>query len=83
MRDASVKRQANDLMRTTVVVDGELPFFCECDDATCLRTVWLPVEVYDRLRDDPGWRPVAVDHRRPRDDDALGAAQAAIGPTSL
>lgn len=77
----NVKRNANDLMRTTVVLDGELPFFCECDDPSCLRTVWLSVDVYDHLREGPDWRPIAVEHRRARlgEDRALGATRLEAG----
>lgn len=61
---ATLKRAANDLMRNTLInLIAEEPFFCECDDPACTTAVWLSRQDYDRLRAQPGWRPLVAGHR--------------------
>jgi len=61
---ATLKRAANDLMRTTLInLIAEEPFFCECDDPSCTAAVWLSRQDYDRLRARSGWRPLVAGHR--------------------
>ena len=50
----TVKQEANAMMRASTNAQPErLPYFCECDDPTCLRAVWLTAEEYDRRKADP------------------------------
>lgn len=51
MSPAEVKRAANEILRRSSDTSAwPLPYFCECDDMTCLQAIWLDPDEYDRLR---------------------------------
>ena len=80
MRDATrpeersageLKRAANDLICATVLeLVPEQPFFCECDDSSCMGVVWLSRRRYEELRRRPEWSPLLEGHRGPAPDGA-------------
>lgn len=63
---AGLKREANALLRKSGGIGRSvpLPFYCECDDATCHTAVWLLTGDYDERRRQADGRILCAVHGR-------------------
>jgi hypothetical protein len=69
-------RAANERIedRVAAVVDSpdtRVPFLCECSDVDCAARITLTLAEYERVRSDPTWFVVGLDHERTEVDAVL------------
>ena len=65
---AGLEREANALLRKSGSIGRRvpLPYYCECDDATCHTAVWLSTAEYDERRRQTDGHILCAVHGRAR-----------------